>query len=227
MEDDVDWDVRLKQSLHDFAVSANALLQISPAHNINFDNLPPTAAPQYSPYGDGWDMIWLGHCGMHLPFKGGVVLHENDVTVPQHRHLRSFVAAESTPLSIYPEHTRAIMRDVNEGTCSLAYAVTQSAARQILYNLGLERLDESFDLALRGWCEGSKTGTPRVCLGVLPQLFDHHRRVGPGDIDSDISVPRPEFRETAYTNNIRWSVMMNMKKILNGETDYDDQYPDS
>lgn len=227
MEDDVDWDVRLKQSLHDVALSAHALVRSNITDDINFDNLPSTPLPQHSPYGDGWDTLWLGHCGMHLPVGGGVVVRENDATVPQYRHLRSFVPDEVTPMVRFPEHSRAVFREVNEGTCSLAYAVTQSAARQILYHNGLERLTDPFDLSLRGWCEGSKSGIPRTCLGVLPPLFEHHRRVGSEDADSDISAPHGGFRNNAFTTNIRWSVMMNLKKLVNGDTNYDDQYPDS
>jgi hypothetical protein len=69
-------------------------------------------------------------------------------------------------------------------------------------------------------------GEPHNCLGVLPQLFDHHRRRGPKSIDSDISAANGDCRDSAFTLNIRWSVRMNMKKLLNGDTRYDDQYPD-
>lgn len=226
VEDDVDWDVRLRLSLRDFALSAHALLQAPKPVNLNFDHLPPTPVPKDSPYGDGWDVLWLGHCGMKLPTEGGLVVHENDVTVPETQYLRSWDVNEPTPLDGYSRHTRVVMNQ-KEGTCSLAYAVTQSGARRILYSLGLRRLDDAFDLMLRSWCEGTDGEEPHICLGVLPQLFDHHRRKGPGNIDSDISEPNAEYRQTAYTNNIRWSVRMNMNKILRGDTNYDDQFPDT
>jgi hypothetical protein len=226
IEDDVDWDVRLKLSLRDLALSSAALLRAPNTANLNFDHVPSTPVPKESPYGDGWDVLWLGHCGMKLPADSGLVIHENDVTVPETQYLRSWDINEPTPLGGYPKHTRVIMRQ-KEGTCSLAYAVSQSGARRILYSLGLRRLDDAFDLMLRKWCEGTDGEEPHVCLGVLPQLFDHHRRKGPPDIDSDISGPNSEYRQTAYTYNIRWSVRMNMNKILRGDTNYDDQFPDT
>ena len=226
IEDDVDWDVRLRLSRRDFALSTDALLRAPTTANLNFNHLPSTPVLNESPYGDGWDVLWLGHCGMKLPTDSGLVIHENDVTVPETQYLRSWDVNEPTPLQGLPKHTRVVMHQ-EEGTCSLAYTVTQSGARRILYSLGLRRLDDAFDLMLRRWYEGTDGEESNICIGVLPQLFDHHRRKGPGNIDSDISAPNSEYRHSAYTNNIRWSVRMNMNKILRGDTSYDDQFPDT
>ena len=184
----------MKNLLGDFAVSANALLQNVPNGEYNFDRLPSKLLPRSSPYGDGWDVLWFGHCGMRLPPEGGLVIHENDITVPQPQYLRSWNKNEASPLSAYPDHTRVVTSNPRQATCTLAYAVTQSGARKILYELGLRRLDASYDVMLRDWCQGSDGRAPNVCLGSIPQLFDHHRRIGPGDIDSDISPSSSSFR---------------------------------
>ena len=221
MEDDVDWDVRIKSILHDFALSTHALLS-SDTKIFSFAEISSTIPRSHSPYGDGWDVLWLGHCQMHLP-PNGIITHTDDPTVPEAQHLRSFVPDEVTPLAVYPPHTRAVFHGVAEGTCSLAYAVTQPAARRILFDIGMEKLSDPFDLMLRGWCE--KKGN--VCFGVLPQLFDHYRRAGAADVDSDISVPHEKGRTKAFTNNIRQSVRMNMGRLVRGEEEIEDQYPDS
>ncbi len=226
MEDDIDWDVRLKPLLQGLALSTNALQQINSTDDLNFDNLPPTASPQLSPYGDGWDLLWLGHCGMQLPLSGSLVVHGNDHTVPQLGKIISWDGSETRQMIGYPDHTRVIMHHPTASTCSLAYAITQSAARQILYDLGLQRLDNPFDLMLRDWCDGIDDDRRRNCFGVIPQLFDHHRRAGPIAADSDIEAPNTEIREKAETYNIRWSVRLNMDKLLQGDTNYDDQFPD-
>ena len=80
---------------------------------------------------------------------------------------------------------------------------------------------------LRQFCEGPKAEEPHVCLSVLPQLFDHHRRTGLTDADSDINSSNGEFRQSPYTTNIRQSIRMNMTQVLSGATDYADQWPDS
>lgn len=91
MEDDGDWDVRIRDQLQDFALSSHALTQplastshgkyadttypkppdtlLSSVPDLEFGRLPLTVAPVNSPYGDEWEVLWLGHCGMHFPFK--------------------------------------------------------------------------------------------------------------------------------------------------------------
>lgn len=220
MEDDQDWDVRLKSVMYDLADPVNALAT-EDLDTVDLNDLPRVPVPEHSPYGDNWDAIWLGHCGMDLP-ETGIVLHHNDSTVPQDQDLRSFEADKPTPLSRYPQHTRAIFRRPVMGVCSLAYAVTQSTARKMLYDLGIEKLDHPYDIMLRGWCAQPKS----MCLGVLPQVFDHFRRPGPERADSDINDKGDEIRVKSYSYNIRWSVQKNLRRMLDGSTDYEDQYPD-
>ncbi|KAK7521741.1 hypothetical protein IWZ03DRAFT_411945 [Phyllosticta citriasiana] len=57
LEDDADWDVRI----HDQAkLVASAMRNLSTPSNA-------TAAPGW-PWGNHWDVLWLGHCGERLPF---------------------------------------------------------------------------------------------------------------------------------------------------------------
>lgn len=230
-EDDVDWDIRLKPLLQDFARSV-IVLQEEPVEGRNsaggyyeFDSLPETN-PTVSPYGDNWDLLWLGHCGMELSASTEAkVVHKNDQTVPEKNHLRSFDSNQVTPLQSYPHHTR-ITTHAHEGTCSLAYAVSQKGAQKLLNNIGLQKLDGPFDNMIKGWCDGLNFPKVQRCFGVIPQLFDHHRSAGPLNKDSDISDPREGVREESITLNIRWSVRKNIEKLLEGQTDYNDQYPD-
>lgn len=36
-----------------------------------------------------------------------------------------------------------------------------------------------------------------------------------------------DYRDEPETLNIRWSVRMNMERILKGETEWEDQWPDT
>lgn len=136
MEDDADWDIRIRQQLSEFATASHALTQPLRGHTETFagptypspksddanrvttfdlHNLPPTQVPTSSPYGDNWDLLWLGHCGMHFPFaddttrpKGRVVW--TDHTVPQQQYLWTI----SNPDDLreeYPDHTRVAHRE--------------------------------------------------------------------------------------------------------------------
>ena len=227
MEGDVDWDVRVHEMARDFAISSNALLK-RPKATLDFKKLPKTVHNQVSPYGENWDVLWLGHCGMSLPDKEkekGIVIQRNDITVPETQNLHSWDYKRPTPLMIYPNHTRVVTFE-SKGVCSLAYAVSQSGARKILYNMGLRLLDNPFDLMLKSFCEELHGNGKHTCISAIPQIFDAFRPPGSTLGDSDMRDGKPSFRKKGLTRNIRWSVRMNMEKILRGQTDFEDQYPD-
>ena len=147
--------MRIRSQLRKFALSAQALTQpiagspgvfadltfpspsdesVNIVPEMSFEGLPRIVPPTGSPYGDNWDLLWLGHCGMQFPGpeqnaipKGRVILPD-DATVPEKRYLYS-LANPFTLVDTYPEHTRAV-HHVQEGVCSLAYAVSQQGARR-------------------------------------------------------------------------------------------------
>ncbi|KAI2472710.1 hypothetical protein F4781DRAFT_444434 [Annulohypoxylon bovei var. microspora] len=251
LEDDVDWDIRIKHQLQDFALSTRALIQpiagasqlyadpTYPAPSINspgsvpdfsFDYLPYTETPTTSPYGDGWDLLWIGHCGMHFPFNDnpvlpkGRVIHSNDPSVAQKRYLWTL----NIPFTLkenYAEHTRAV-HHVQEGVCSLGYAISQEGARKLLYEVGLKDLTDGFDILLRFFCEGAKGRRHHNCLTVQPALFHHHRAAGPLSASSDIGDHGDGLRDKSLTDMVRWSVRLNADVLLEGSKEIVDQYPD-
>ncbi|TVY82973.1 hypothetical protein LSUE1_G007461 [Lachnellula suecica] len=253
LEDDADWDIRIKEQLREFALTSKALTQplssnpssyadstfprpqdaSSLANNLAFDSLPPTIAPQISPYGDNWDILWVGHCGMKFPsvstagsenIPKGRVLHFNDQTVPE----REYMGSISDPFELkeqYPSHTR-VTHHASDGICSLGYAVTQAGARSLLYWLGLMEMNANYDIMLRSVCEGTSGKGYHTCLTVQPGLFHHHRPAGNKSFESDISPHGNEYREKAMTDNIQKSVRMNFEGLLKGKTDFENQFPD-
>ncbi|GKT61373.1 glycosyltransferase family 25 protein [Colletotrichum tofieldiae] len=248
LEDDIDWDIRIRQQLHDFALATQALTQPllggpsyprsterSPATvpDISFNHLPATVAPQISPYGDDWDLLWVGHCGMHFPFldtQNGIpipkarVIHANDITVAPKKNLWTF----NIPFTLkeeYPEHTRAV-HHVQEGVCTFGYAVSQKGARRLLQEVALKDVNDAIDILLRFFCDGSQGRGPHKCLTTQPALFHHHRPAGPRNTTSNIRDNGSGFRETSMTHMVRWSVRLNADALLEGRTDFVDQYPD-
>jgi hypothetical protein len=258
IEDDVDWDIRIRPQLHDFALSARTLTQpllsqpntyadptyLDPSarksDEIPFFDLPLTMPPAVSPYGDNWDILWLGHCAMRAPntltpenasksaqVPKGLVVHSHDPTVPQTQHLHNFFGDSSYSLvATYPNHTRIIHHFMG-GWCSLAYAVTQTGARKLLYELGVTRISDTFDNMLREVCQGTDGRGKLMCLTVQPPLFEHYRAEGSTGKMSDITDHGDEVIERGYTENIRLSTRVNLAKLINGETDYVDQWEDA
>lgn len=250
LEDDIDWDIRIKSQMKDFAKASRLLVQPLPhttdqyldlTHpqptkdqqhtDFNF-NEHTTSDPVDSPYGDisRWDLLWLGHCGCRFPRASDVnvplgrAVIPDDETVPEHQHLDMEYGNDEL-LRQYPAHTRVVSR-ARVNTCSLAYGISQPGARRFLYELGIHKMSDTNDMMFRYVCDGVDDRQLATCLTVQPQLFQHHRPVGPKSGFSDISDHGDGFNDQAFTRNVRWSVRLNFPKLISGATDYIDLFRD-
>ncbi|KAI1320874.1 hypothetical protein F5Y16DRAFT_389509 [Xylariaceae sp. FL0255] len=254
MEDDADWDVRIRGQLQNFALSSHALIQplartghityadvtyptpsdTSPSSvpDMEFSSLPLTLGPLSSPYGDEWDVLWLGHCAMHFPSVEGKLLPKGrvvqfDETVPERKYLWSIALVDDLREQ-YPDHTR-VTHHAEAGCCSLAYAVTQKSARKMLYELALKDVNTAFDLMVAQFCDGN--GEPNRgrhnCLTTMPSLFNIHLPAGARNHESDISDHGPGYSQEPVTEIVRTSVKMNALALMEGRTDLVDAHPDS
>lgn len=238
LEDDVDWDIRIKRQLADFAAAAHILGRNAPGtthHDIRSEGWATQyklrrLSPLESPYGDHWDVLWLGHCGTRFPGDNSTkqipldrVVLLNDETVPSSQHVFSEFGTDEL-ITMYPNHTRAIHWS-SEGVCTHAYAVTQHSSRQILSEIGLRPLAAPFDIQLRAYCDGTHGQRMHKCITSQPQYFEYHRPRGNKNTFSDINDNPDEMNERAYTWNIRQSVILNLQNQFHGE-DPNDQWPD-
>jgi hypothetical protein len=271
MEDDADWDVRIGSQAQVFAHASRAFLQPTrrssprtwadqfPPSTLQDDDYfasilkaPSTLPPQASPYGDDWDVIWLGHVGSDLPARwqelkaeskgrGGdprsllTIFIPDDETVPVQSQLRRHPFARH--VDVWADHFAPHTRVVHEsrGTAGTqAYAVTQRGARRLLYQFGLMTFTSTYDLQLSEWCDGNfhdeRIPDDRpICLTVQPPLFGQYYGAGGSDIQG---VGGGYFRRkgSAY---IRYSVMHNMHRLVMGGPrrpdrfdGLEDQWPD-
>jgi GR25 family glycosyltransferase involved in LPS biosynthesis len=81
MEDDADWDIHIVQQLQQFSNVSREYLAEDPNSTWTRKKRVETG----SPYGEGWDILWFGHCGGY-PARGADKSHiaviSNDNTVP-------------------------------------------------------------------------------------------------------------------------------------------------
>lgn len=183
LEDDADWDFRLRSQLADFGHAARRLPELISRADAHAQRLPPASEqkipdpielakrssislpslgrrsiPKADPYGRDWDILWLGHCGAQLPPPSTAhpdrIMLLNDQTVAGPQHLKPSPGAPPDAISsIYPPYTRLVHR-ANATLCTLAYAVTQAGARKILYRFGIHDFSKGYDFALSDYCNG-------------------------------------------------------------------------
>ncbi|KAF1831433.1 hypothetical protein BDW02DRAFT_572045 [Decorospora gaudefroyi] len=177
LEDDVDWDIRLRSVQIPLAASAARQL------------LPPTRAQhpltnrasnhtQYWGDHDAWDLLYLGHCGDYfdtLSDEGPRTDRQSfnltdmphalyrDPTLPSWLNLHPFTQALFRLLGM-PEGTRLIHRS-KFPLCSFGYAVTRLTAERLLNDLAPAKYTKdgprAFDVALLHACnKGQHTPSP-------------------------------------------------------------------
>ena len=230
-EDDADWDVDLKSQLELVAQGTRALSSFcqpsKPASStaLHQEDEQNTTENPHSPYGDDWDLLWLGHCGATLHKDSKHLFRiDNDPTVAPDNHRTSFKGSINT--TAYPASTRLVFRQ-GGGLCVYAYALSYRGAQKLLLNENNRKEFANFDNSIDHLCgSGSKAhgrnkkggwqGEFR-CLSVYPQIVDSHKAAGSILRDSDINNPAgtmDEERETGYTFNIVRSVRLNIEKLL-------------
>ncbi|KAI1500959.1 glycosyltransferase family 25 protein [Biscogniauxia marginata] len=216
MEDDMDWDVHIKTQLAQFASAAEAI-QTGLHHDQTL------SSP--SPYGQNWDMLWLGSCvtnfdedlAPHLQIpdedrESRKVLIKNDPTVPSLKHIK---ANGSFNWDSYPPQTR-IVYVPGDNVCSFTYALSTSGAEKALQYMGIEGQNKPFDNHLSDLCRLRANGMR--CISVVPSLFVHHRPKGRISSDSDINGnwQDEEVREVGFTENVVYSTRLNLKSLVRG-----------
>lgn len=270
LEDDADWDFRIRDQLVPFAEAAGRVPDIARKAKVYNNRHPPASeeknrdmaelAKQSSllipafgtqmrdtkklsavgPYGGGWDILWLGHCGAELPppspkSPDRMMLADDD-TVAALKHLKPMGHAPQDAMAkLYPAKTRIYHRTSNSTLCTLAYAVTQSGARKILYQFGVRDFSKGYDFALSDYCAGTmrfmvdedtddaEAGIRRpMCVTVQPPLFSHF---WPERGISDITTPGAGGIEMG-TRYIRRSVRGSIEALVKGEDEVVEQWGD-
>jgi hypothetical protein len=111
IEDDADWDVLLKSQLVELACGTRYL--------------QGATEPTRSPYGDDWDLLWVGHCGapnrMTEDHKCYVIPNDPTTTPPKHQMFPAR-RPNMTPQALQGNNTR-IVYSPSGGLCTAFYAI--------------------------------------------------------------------------------------------------------
>ncbi|KAF4535134.1 Glycosyltransferase family 25 [Lasiodiplodia theobromae] len=178
LEDDADWDVRIRKLL-----APNAAVP-SLVREILHDNDDDTTSDNNStlPYSLAYDILWLGHCAsVKTPHSRQLDTLDDAASLPPANSLRALADRYAyTPL---PDGTRSIMRSPGP-TCTYAYAVTRPGAARILELASGG--GAAFDNEVGAGCaKGEEKGGLR-CVSVAPELFHHQRVIREDGADSSL-----------------------------------------
>jgi GR25 family glycosyltransferase involved in LPS biosynthesis len=231
-EDDADWDVALKAQMRQFALGSRWLLN-------NTDAKPP-----HSPYGDGWDVLWIGHCSMHShnsDDRRWVIRNDPTVTPPGFRgsllqpwDLRYW---ETGPHG--NNHTRLVFT-AGYGFCTASWAISLAGAEKILYQLSMVPFAQPIDLGVGDMCKDKALNI--TCIAPFPNIVGVSKSAGSLERGSDIgpeganrggSIVRrdngktgSQTQEKATSERVVFSTRLNIKRLLNHSTEFESVYPD-
>ncbi|KAL9599371.1 MAG: hypothetical protein Q9219_003904 [cf. Caloplaca sp. 3 TL-2023] len=209
-EDDADWDVSFRDQLLNFATGSQWLL-----------NTPAGHTP-HSPYGDDWDLLWLGHCAL-APIQDDPrrVLFENDPSTTPWVHRFNL---GTIPDMTHYDNTTRIMYATRGGICLYAYALSYRGAQKILFHLSMSYYHRPVDFGIHDMCEDPARNFR--CVGVFPQMVDSHRGAGSSSKDSDISTGEEKVRKKGFSYNIVRSTRLNVGHLIDGEVEkVESQWP--
>lgn len=219
IEDDADWDVSLHNQLRGAAQGFRWLLN-------DKENT-------FSPYGDHWDLLWLGHEG----------IKPRDHPHPTADRARRWVVPEDP--TVVPPNTRSTeygpgmtfepnMTQWEEGPNadlqtrimflsgmaigSSSWAISLKGAEKILNKASLSPYNSPIDWGVGSMC--NEKGSDMTCLASFPAIIGTSKPAGGADRGSDIATSGLKRYEAPTSRRTTFSTRLNLKRILNGETQY-------
>lgn len=211
MEDDADWDVSFRSQLELFALGTQTLLE-TPKHK----------APVF-PYGDDWDLIWLGHCASQPKdndYRRFLIRNDPTVTPPSHRV--NFGPVRD--MSPYDNSTRIVY--FSKGAiCTYAYGLSYHGAQKLLKWMSMDVYNKAMDFGLHDMCSKPKRGFKGI--SVFPQIVADHKGAGWGIKYTDIGPGGTETHAKGYSYNVVHSSRLNADALIDGRLeDVVSQWPE-
>ncbi|KAK6387241.1 hypothetical protein LTS17_000508 [Exophiala oligosperma] len=228
LEDDADWDVAFKSQMSQVARGTRWLL------NQTDDT------PTHSPYGDGWDVIWLGHCGSKPDPKDNRrwVIPRDPTVVPPHKRwsLYMFGKPDMSPWQPADNQTRIVYVPVT-GVCSAGWAISMAGAEKILYYQSMIPFDKPVDDGVGAMCRDKVLGLR--CFAPWPQIIGVSKPAGPKSRGSDIddfgaaaaaakssSSIEEVVKEKPRSHGVMFSTRLNIERFIGKEETFETQHPE-
>lgn len=217
-EDDADWDVALKYQMTQLARGSRWLT-----------HQPENVTP-HSPYGDNWDILWIGHCSTgpdETDNRRWVIPHDPTVVPPDKRW--EWEKPDMSPWEDGPDgdnHTRLVYVP-DWGSCTAAYAISLSGAKKVLYRQSMLPFNEPVDNGMGSMCREKTFNFS--CISVFPTIVGTSTPAGNKDRVSDIHQGESEeeqYDEESHSWRLMFPVRQNIEQLLRGGTTFKSAFPD-
>lgn len=221
LEDDADWDIALKYQMREIAKGTRFLLN-STDPNPN------------SPYGDDWDIIWIGHRSTsefeeeRYPERW---VMPNDPTVVPPRVRQEYPGAY---MKYWDEghqnddlYTRVLYR-AKWGEVTTGYAISLRGALKVIYHQSMLPFDVAVDTGMGHMCGHPEWGSNFTCIAPFPRILAPSIPPGSGDKESDIeghAGDEPETKNNDVSSDyLMYSTRMNIENLLFGKKSFRSKY---
>jgi hypothetical protein len=214
MEDDADWDIMIKAQMTEFARGTR--------------HLQKSTRKTLSPYGDGWDIMATGHCGLqNYDWQDQEYwLIQNDPTVLHPSEMKFWRKPNLDVAALKGDYNRLVLSP-HKFTCLGSYAVSLAGAARIIYDQSILPNGREIDIALSTFCRRRPYGQ-YGCLASYPMITGIYRPAGSRSKDSDRKeLGVDKIRETAVSENLMFSVRLNLASLLHGQTLVKAQFPET
>lgn len=209
-EDDADWDVQLKGQMYEFAKGAKAV--------------QGTTGYSYSPYGDDWDMLWIGHCGTNARTELDqmyYVIPEDPTMIPLNLVYGNH-KPDRTATELSGNKTRMVFQGI-AGRCLTGYALSIRGALKLVMAQSLTK-STTIDRGVSGLC--SKPKGTFTCIASWPPLIGTFKDAGSVDKDSDRLKVEGAERKYAWVRDIAYPVRMNIDRLITKAATFRPQWAD-
>lgn len=215
-EDDADWDVALKSQMREVARGTRFLANSS-------DDITR------SPYGDGWDIIWIGHCCSKPDYNDNrrwVIPRDPTVLPPKARW--EFEKPDMSPWETgsHGDTSTRIMYIQEWGFCTSAYAISLRGAEKVIYRQSMQPFNDAIDNGLGHMC--SEKVLNFTCIAPFPTIIGISKPAGSSNRGSDLGhVPGEEtFHPKSQSLMLMFPVGQNIERLIHHDSSFLSQFPE-
>ena len=216
-EDDADWDVAFKHQLIQLARGSRFLLGT------------PTDILPSSPYGDDWDVLWIGHCGTTIDPEDNrrwVIPHDPTVVPPFYRD--EFVQPDMTPWELGPnaDPSTRIVHMGGGNICTSGYIISLRGAEKLLYHMSMQPYNQPIDVGMGVAC--TLKWSNFTCISPFPTIVGVSKPAGDSRRWSDLGhVPELiTIDEKGHSERLSFSSRQNIDRLLMGQDYFESRFPE-